>query len=299
MSMMPVLYVPRTRYTGHTHVLVPVLVTFMRATAIVMLEWLSLRFADNAPLSLCVATGIFAIAVLAVLQSKDWLDFKGEWYFRGSLLVLTIAWIAVVAYGWWEYPPRDKIIPTFPTADELAAAIVQNLPKAPVTPPSVSFIPVPRGPNPDEPAKSGPTYLSAINLGPGDAPSPIILNVTIAVNVPRLRVFVDWWKSGSAIRVHVADLEEPSKGEQKQFTLISERVAPNPIFWWGGGDRDASNFLYMTPDPALLQPIRIVVVGPDGEEQRQDATLIIVQPRSTPQIMIDRTQPAIVHARRN
>jgi hypothetical protein len=128
MNLMPILYTPKSRYTSDTNVWVPFLVTFLRAGAIAMLEWLSLRFVENAPLAVCIATGVFAVAVLAILQTKDWLDFKGKWYFRGSLLFAVITWIAVVAYGYWAYPPQDKIIPTFPTADEIAGAVARKLP---------------------------------------------------------------------------------------------------------------------------------------------------------------------------
>lgn len=127
MNLMPVLYTPKSAYTSHTSVWVPVLVAAARAGAIFMLEWLSLRFIENAPLAVCIATGVFAIAVLAILQTKDWLDFKGRWYFRGSLLAAVVIWAALVGYGYWAYPPTDHVMPRFPTADEIGAAIARNL----------------------------------------------------------------------------------------------------------------------------------------------------------------------------
>jgi hypothetical protein len=141
MNLLPILYTPKSRYTSDTNVWVPIIVTGIRIGAITMLEWLSLRFVEGAPIGVCVATGVFAVAVLAVLQTKDWLDFKGRWYFTISLTGLLAAWIAVSAYGFLAYPPQDKIIPTFPTADEIGAAIVRNLPKPPVSQPAGSATP--------------------------------------------------------------------------------------------------------------------------------------------------------------
>ena len=69
-----------------------------------MLEWVSLRFVDNAPVIVWIATGVFSLAVLAVLQSKDWLDFKGRRYFTSSLIALLGAWAGIVAYGYVAYP---------------------------------------------------------------------------------------------------------------------------------------------------------------------------------------------------
>jgi hypothetical protein len=136
MNMMPILYTPKTRYTSDTNVLVPLLVAFTRAGAIAMLEWFSLRFVDSAPVAVWLATGVFAAAVLAVLQTKDWLDFNGRWYFTGAILLVLVGWIAVSAFGYWKYPPQEKPIPTFPTAEQIAEAIARNLPKAPPPIPS-------------------------------------------------------------------------------------------------------------------------------------------------------------------
>ena len=151
MSMMPALYVPKTRYTMDTNILVPVVVTFIRVGAIAMLEWLSLRFVDSAPFVVCLATGFFAVAVLAVLQCQDWLQFKGRWYFPGALICLLIGWVAISAFGWWKYPPQDKIIPTFPTAEEIATAIARNLSGVATTSPPLS--PAAQQPAPPRPPR--------------------------------------------------------------------------------------------------------------------------------------------------
>jgi hypothetical protein len=147
MNLMPVLYTPRSPYTSHTNVFVPLIVFGVRAGAIAMLEWLSLRFVENAPVGVCIATGVIAVAVLAVLQFKDWLDFKGNRYFTILLSALLIGWIAISALGFWAYPPQDKILPTFPTADELAAAIAKAMTKT-EPPGSAPTAPTPAAPAP-------------------------------------------------------------------------------------------------------------------------------------------------------
>lgn len=128
MSLLPALYTPKSPYTSDTNVLIPPIVSALRAGAVFMLEWVSLRFVDNAPIVVWIATALCAVGVLAVLQTKEWLDFKGKWYFTISLAGLLAVWVAISAYGYWAHPPQDKIIPTFPTAEQIAAAIARNFP---------------------------------------------------------------------------------------------------------------------------------------------------------------------------
>ena len=130
MSIMPVIYVPKSQYTYNTNVLVPVIVNFLRAGAIFMLDWVTLRFVENAPLVVWVITGVISLAILAVLQAKDWLDFKGKWYFTSFIGVLLVAWAATVGYAFWAYYYSTERHALFPTADEIAAAIARNLPRA-------------------------------------------------------------------------------------------------------------------------------------------------------------------------
>jgi predicted outer membrane lipoprotein len=129
MSLMPVLYTPKTRYTSDTNVLVPVIVNFLRAGAIMMLDWVTLRFIDHAPVLVWIVTFIISIAVLAVLQSKDWLDFKGRWYFTWSIGSLLAAWFITIGYAYWAYHDSSEKGALFPTADEIGEAIARHLPR--------------------------------------------------------------------------------------------------------------------------------------------------------------------------
>jgi hypothetical protein len=101
--MQVVRYIPQSRYTSRTPVIGPVLVKFIRAGTIAMLEWSSLRFVDHAPIAVWIITSIIALLVLAVLESKDWLRFKGGWYFSVSVATLLVIWIVGVGTTYAVY----------------------------------------------------------------------------------------------------------------------------------------------------------------------------------------------------
>jgi hypothetical protein len=130
MNLMPVLYTPKTRYTSDTNVLIPVIVNFLRAGAIMMLDWVTLRFIEHAPVLVWIITFIISLAVLAVLQSKDWLDFKGRSYFTLSISGLLAAWLITIGYAYWAYHDTSEKTSLFPTADEIGQAIARHLPRA-------------------------------------------------------------------------------------------------------------------------------------------------------------------------
>ena len=121
---MTMIYQPPARYTTRTPLLAPILVNFLRAGAIVMLDWVTLRFVEHAPISVWVATGIVSLAILAVIQSKEWLDFRGPWYFTSFIGTLLLGWLAIVGYAYWFYYSSAEAN-RFPTADEIAAAITR------------------------------------------------------------------------------------------------------------------------------------------------------------------------------
>jgi hypothetical protein len=89
---------------------VPVAVKFIRAGAIAMLEWCSLRFVDNAPAVAWIATSIVALLVLAVLECRDWLNFKKWWYFRASISVLLVVWVVSVGVSYAIYGVAPDVI---------------------------------------------------------------------------------------------------------------------------------------------------------------------------------------------
>jgi hypothetical protein len=97
----PVLYLPPSRYTNRTNAAIPVLVDFFRGAAVMGLEWTTLKFIEDAPVLLRAGTFVISLAVLAVLKSKDWLDFKGRWHFYASLSALVGIYLGIASYAYW------------------------------------------------------------------------------------------------------------------------------------------------------------------------------------------------------
>src|SRR5690242_20378218 len=97
--MEPIIFVPLGRYTSATNVTVPVILRFLRNAAILMVDWGTLRFIENAPSSVWIATTAIAVLVIAVIESRDWLRFKGRWYFPSFLGVLLVCWISIIGFA--------------------------------------------------------------------------------------------------------------------------------------------------------------------------------------------------------
>jgi hypothetical protein len=64
-----------------------------------MLDWVTLRFIEHAPDAAWIITGVISVAILAVLQSREWLDFRGRWYFSSFIGFLLVSWIGVIGYA--------------------------------------------------------------------------------------------------------------------------------------------------------------------------------------------------------
>jgi len=109
--MLPVPYAPVSRWNSATLAITPVFVHFIRAGSIAMPDWVSLRFIDHAPTSVWIITGVTAVLVLAVLESQNWLNFKGRWYFSVSLRTLLIIWVGSVALAYVRYGVGTKSEP--------------------------------------------------------------------------------------------------------------------------------------------------------------------------------------------
>jgi hypothetical protein len=106
--MLPVPYTPPPRYTSNTPIIGPVIVHFIRAGAILMLDWVSLRFIENAPPSVYVASAIIALLILAIVESRDWLNFKGRWYFTISLITLSLVYGVIIAFAYVLQPGKPQ-----------------------------------------------------------------------------------------------------------------------------------------------------------------------------------------------
>ncbi len=93
-NLLPVPYV--TQYTDRTPAIGPLLVTVIKAWAVLMIEWGSLRFIDHAPVGVWIASGVVAVLVLGVLEKRDWLNFKNKRYFPASLSILMIILVGII-----------------------------------------------------------------------------------------------------------------------------------------------------------------------------------------------------------
>jgi hypothetical protein len=97
-----VIYTPKTRYTDKTPAVSPLVVPFLRAAAVMGVEWTTLDYIEEAPVSVRVATFVIALAILAVIQRKEWLDFKGRYYFRGFLAALIAVYCGIVGFAYFH-----------------------------------------------------------------------------------------------------------------------------------------------------------------------------------------------------
>jgi len=71
------------------------------------IEWTTLDFIENAPRTVKIATFVIAILILAVLEARDWLRFKGPRYFPVSIVALLAIYFGVVSYAYfwpWSVP---------------------------------------------------------------------------------------------------------------------------------------------------------------------------------------------------
>jgi hypothetical protein len=125
--MLPVPYEPPQRYDSNTLTVVPVFVPFLRAGVVMALEWTTLAYIENAPVSVRWATFILALLIFAVLESRDWLNFKGRWHFPVSVIGLLTVYCAVVAYAYFNQPTRLPTPP--PQATQASPAVVQAQPQ--------------------------------------------------------------------------------------------------------------------------------------------------------------------------
>jgi len=88
------LYVPPPfRFTKQTPALIPVILRAFRAGAVLSLDWASLTYIEHAPAYVVLGIAIDSALILGVLESRDWLAFKGRYYFRTSLAVLMVAYL--------------------------------------------------------------------------------------------------------------------------------------------------------------------------------------------------------------
>jgi len=100
MSLPPVLYVPPARYTDRTSIFVPVVVHILRIGAVMGLEWTTLKFIEDAPVLVRAATFVIALLILAVIESRDWLNFRRPGSFRFSIVALLLIYAGICGYAY-------------------------------------------------------------------------------------------------------------------------------------------------------------------------------------------------------
>jgi hypothetical protein len=119
-NLLPVPYV--TQYTDRTPTLGPLLLTVLKAWAVLMIEWGSLRFIDHAPVSVWIASSAVALLVLGVIEKRDWLNFKNRRYFPVSLMTLMSIWVGIIGYAYYF----DNL-PSNPGSSSVASALHSQL----------------------------------------------------------------------------------------------------------------------------------------------------------------------------
>jgi hypothetical protein len=110
--VLPIPYVAPQRYSSATSTGLPIFAAFLRAGAIMGLEWTTLKFIEDAPLTVRITTFVISLLALAVVQCRDWLNFKRWWYFRAAISGLIIMWITVVglAYIYELVNPAPSVV---------------------------------------------------------------------------------------------------------------------------------------------------------------------------------------------
>jgi hypothetical protein len=98
---LPVLYVPPAKYTDRTSVLTPLFLPALAALAVLGIEWTTLGFIENAHVIVRLATFVIAAFVLAVLESRGWLEFRGRYLFVGLLSGLVLLYAAICGYAFF------------------------------------------------------------------------------------------------------------------------------------------------------------------------------------------------------
>lgn len=112
-AALPVPYV--TNYTNKTPTLGPLALTVIKAWAILMIEWGSLRWIDHAPIGVWISSSLVALLVLGVIERREWLNFKNKRFFPISLSGLLIAWAGIVAFAYYydavsDHPANPAVV---------------------------------------------------------------------------------------------------------------------------------------------------------------------------------------------
>jgi hypothetical protein len=111
----PIIFVPRSPYTDRTNVFVPIIPLALKALAVMGVEWTTLKFIEDAPLIVRISTFLASVFMLAVLEKREWLRFKGRSYFSITVTSITLIYIAIVGYSYSKYESAHPIATTIPS----------------------------------------------------------------------------------------------------------------------------------------------------------------------------------------
>lgn len=113
-------YTEPTRFTDKTNVTFPIGLRALRAGMVAVFDWATLHYYDHAPGYVVLSTAIIAVLILAVIESRDWLRFKGRGYFLGFLTGLLVLFVCALfspyAVNYFNGVPttRTDHLPTLP-----------------------------------------------------------------------------------------------------------------------------------------------------------------------------------------
>jgi len=107
---LPVLDRPEPKYTHKTPAFVPLVTSVFRTGAVMGIEWVTLRYIENVPDLVAITTFIICLCILAVLEWKDWLNFKRRGLFITCLMFLILLYASISAYAfiYLRAPPETN-----------------------------------------------------------------------------------------------------------------------------------------------------------------------------------------------
>jgi hypothetical protein len=126
-NRLPVPYV--TQYTNKTPAISPVLISFLRGAAVMGLEWTTLKYIEDAPLLVRAATFLIALLILAILEKRDWLRFKGRSLFKIAISLSLAAYLGVCGFAYWDMSPSHAFVAkvTKESAEDDRETVVRHL----------------------------------------------------------------------------------------------------------------------------------------------------------------------------
>ena len=93
------------------------------------LEWTTLKYIEDAPLSVRAATFLIALLILAILEKRDWLKFKGRSLFNVAISLSVAAYLGVCGFAYWDISPSKASVAkvTKESAEDDRDTVVRHL----------------------------------------------------------------------------------------------------------------------------------------------------------------------------